>query len=91
MQQLEFKFFWPLTEQIPLELDYTNCAKPNFSDRISTSSPIYVISNGLNKSVIITGSNFVLDVEKTIIKTQKEIPLYRKMLYKLLGFTWERK
>ena len=25
-EQLEFKFFWPLTEQIPLDLDYTGCA-----------------------------------------------------------------
>lgn len=91
MQQLEFKFFWPLTEQIPLDLDYTNCAKHNFKNFISTSLPIYVTSNSLNGSVIITGSNFVLDVENTIIKTQKEIPFYRKMLFKLLGLTWEKK
>lgn len=25
MQQLEIKFFWLLTEQIPLDLDYTPC------------------------------------------------------------------
>lgn len=25
MHQLEIKFFWPLTEQIPLDLDYTPC------------------------------------------------------------------
>jgi len=24
MQQLEIKFFWPLTEQIPLDLDFTH-------------------------------------------------------------------
>jgi len=23
-EQLEFKFFWPLTEQIPLDLDYSS-------------------------------------------------------------------
>ena len=29
MTQQEIKFFWPLTEQVPLELDYTNCYKPS--------------------------------------------------------------
>jgi hypothetical protein len=28
MQQQEIQFFWPLTEQIPLALDYTDCDKP---------------------------------------------------------------
>ena len=28
MQQLEIQFFFPLTEQIPLALDYTECDKP---------------------------------------------------------------
>jgi hypothetical protein len=28
MQQLEIEYFFPLTEQIPLDLDYTDCDKP---------------------------------------------------------------
>jgi len=28
MQQLEIQYFYPLTEQLPLDLDYTNCDKP---------------------------------------------------------------
>jgi len=28
MRQLEIQYFYPLTEQIPLELDYTECVKP---------------------------------------------------------------
>jgi len=28
MRQLEIEFFYPLTEQIPLALDYTDCDKP---------------------------------------------------------------
>jgi len=31
MQQLEIKFFWPLTEQIPLDLDYTGCESSKLS------------------------------------------------------------
>lgn len=28
MQQLEIQYFFPLTEQIPLDLDYTDCETP---------------------------------------------------------------
>ena len=36
MHQLSIDFFWPLTEQIPLDLDYTDCEKPKlYSDTIS--------------------------------------------------------
>ena len=28
MTQLEIQFFWPLSEQIPLALDYSGCDKP---------------------------------------------------------------
>jgi len=39
MQQLEIQYFFPLTEQIPLDLDYTHCDKP----KLYTST---IISNG---------------------------------------------
>ena len=29
--QLEIQYFWPLTEQIPLDLDYTECNQPKYS------------------------------------------------------------
>ena len=29
MTQQEIQFFWPLTEQVSLELDYTDCHKPS--------------------------------------------------------------
>ena len=90
MPQLEIKFFWPLTEQIPLDLDYTNCTKPNIVDTTSLGR-IILSNNSINNSVIISSSNFVLDVEKTIIRTKEKIPFYRKILYKLLGLTWEKK
>lgn len=90
MTQLEIKFFWPLTEQIPLDLDYTNCTKPNIG---STTFPNYYImsNNSVNGATIFTTSNFVFDVERTVIRTREKIPFYRKLLYKLLGLTWEKK
>jgi len=37
MTQLEFQFFWPLTEQIPLDLDFTEpdeCSRERFRREI---------------------------------------------------------
>lgn len=57
--QLEIQYFWPLTEQIELDLDYSNCHKPKIE-----SSPIigslYTIGDG-NITTMISGSNLVLE------------------------------
>jgi hypothetical protein len=85
MQQLEIKFFWPLTEQIPLDLDYTGCDKP----KIFTTLPI-INSTG---SYTLTASNggtitstFNIDLDKTPMIVSGNVPWYRKALFKLLGF-----
>jgi hypothetical protein len=46
MKQLEIEFFWPLTEQIPLDLDYTDCDSPKYywTDAITNNSVL--MSNG---------------------------------------------
>lgn len=51
MRQLEIDFFWPLTEQIRLDLDYTPCEKYQQELRAkeltsSVLSGAYLISNG---------------------------------------------
>jgi hypothetical protein len=46
MIQQEIQFFWPLTEQVSLDLDYTDCYKP----------PIYSNITGYNTSDTITYS-----------------------------------
>jgi hypothetical protein len=51
MYQQEIEFFWPLTEQIKLDLDYTECDKP----KLWTTLPI---SNGGTGYVLMsTGSD----------------------------------
>lgn len=89
MQQLEIQFFWPLTEQIPLGLDYTNCAKPKLAMPINSNT--ITISNGGTSLTTITASRLQLDVDTTVIKTKIKPPLIRRWLYKLLGLKWEIK
>jgi hypothetical protein len=88
-QQTEIQFFFPLTEQISLELDYTGCAKP-----ITT---VYTYP----RSVSLTGVDFVnypttwttsinVDTNNITITSKNIPPLYRRVLYKLLGINWKQ-
>jgi len=94
MQQLNIDYFWPLTEQIPLDLDYTDCAKPQLTYSIDNT----IGSDGFTFNVndawgttSITTSRLHLDVDTTVIKTNTKPPLIRRGLYKLLGLKWEIK
>lgn len=88
MNQLEIKFFWPLTEQIPLELDYTGCEAP----KLTTSGGISVgKTTGLYVS---TGTTSItpflrIDNENLTVAFSKKQPWYRKWIYKLLGIKME--
>ena len=63
--QLEIKFFWPLTEQIPLELDYTDCEKPK----------LYVPHNSIGYTIAgTTGATWVTtstDISAATLKVAK--------------------
>lgn len=95
--QLEFKFFWPLTEQIPLDLDFTGCEK----QKIYSYGTVVDVGNGgtgytLNAAnwttTSITASSLTLDIDIIkMIKTSGKPPLIRRWLYKLLGLKWEIK
>ena len=93
--QLEFKFFWPLTEQIPLDLDFTGCEK----EKIYSYGTVVGVGNGTGYTLnaanwtttSITAANLTLDVDTTTIKTSGRPPLIRRWLYKLLGLKWEIK
>ena len=91
MQQLQIDFFYPLTEQIPLDLNYEGCEIPRYNIGIIDTGKLYVIgSNGLTNTTI-SASHLILDVETTKIKVKEEPNFCRKVLYKCLGLQWEKK
>ena len=98
MRQIEIDFFWPLTEQIPLDLDYTDCAKPQLSmpwnnAMLSDSGQVFSIGStgnvGWSNSIV--ASNLTIDVGTTVFKVEDKPPLYRRVLYKLMNIKWEKK
>lgn len=89
MQQLEISFFWPLTEQVPLELDYSNCEKPKlYSNNIIGTNGSYGFNTGSTYTTQIVG-NFSIDADKTTFKTSKKPNIIRKMLFNAMGIKLE--
>ena len=91
MYQQQIEFFWPLTQQIPLDLDYDNCERPvNW-----TTQTITISSGGMSNTIVShmppawTTSSFRLQENTTTMVVQKEPNFIRKFIYKLIGFKWE--
>ena len=88
MKQIELEFFWPLTQQIPLDLDLP----PSIS--IPTISPMTVgtalYSIGGTSSTNITG-RLSVDIGSTVFRVEKKPNIIRRGLYKALGVKWEKK
>ena len=82
--QQEFQFFWPLTEQIPLDLDYAPCEPPKLTVTHDTDVGVALYPTGAWGTV---GAVTIKAQELTI--TTPHMPWYRKLAYKLLGFKWE--
>ena len=91
MRQLEIEFFWPLTEQIPLGLDYINCTKPKLSMPYENGPINSYYFAPTNTTTSIMAGNLTVDVGTTVFKVKEEPPLYRKVLYKLMNIRWEKK
>ena len=89
MQQLSIDYFWPLTEQIPLALDYTDCAKSQLTMPINSGQ--FVIANGGTWITTLVASNLSLDVDTTTIKMKEKPGLCRRTILKCLGLKWEIK
>ena len=86
MYQAEFEYFFPLTEQIPLDLDYSNCILPNLFTSIG-SFPIGSFPIGSWGTT--TTTSFTLREDTTTMIVMKKPNLIRKWLFKMLGFKWE--
>ena len=91
MYQQEIQFFWPLTEQIPLDLNYENCAKPKLTTPIDTNGITYTTGAWDTGTVSITASHLNLDIDTTVVKVKETPNLCSRIIYKCLGLKWEKK
>ena len=97
MNQLEIQFFWPLTEQIPLELDHSNCYKPKINTNTSGTflcSPggSYVLTTGTTSTYALHVDGKVsMDADKMTFRTSKKPNIFRRMLFNVLGIKLEKR
>lgn len=98
MTQLEIEFFYPLTEQLSLDLDYSNCEKPKLFTPISNNVLSYITTGSITNSTTIQfrptaesvgyweiGKGLQLHNEK------KPNKLNQKMTKMFFGWNWKDK
>jgi hypothetical protein len=99
MQQLEISYFFPLTEQIPLELDFKPCADYAEEHRKKQNYTGYTLNNwnvtGATTWTTISNNlgnpSFTINVDAmpiTII-SKKKPNFIMKFIYKSMGMKWK--
>jgi hypothetical protein len=102
-RQTEIEFFWPLTEQIPLDLDYgpthlyyraqgiAGVHSMPIQGSIYEYTTVAMAPNTTTLSVQPQNSVGQLNIGGIQIGMEEEPKWYQKVLYKLLGFNWKNK
>jgi hypothetical protein len=93
MIQTQIQFFWPLTEQIPLDLDYGPTHLHFRAQGIAGISSMPIGGSIYEFKPTITSYTTCINIDQTnitVISKNKQ-PLYRRVLYKLLGINWKQK
>jgi len=88
MNQIELQFFWPLTEQMPLDLDYSVCEKPKTTVGVCAIDSQTIEFNEFNSSLNYI-TTFTID-DNVVIKTKK-LSWFGRLLYSTMGLKWEQK
>lgn len=88
--QLEIQYFWPLTEQIELDLDYSGCntkyTSIGYSNAVLSSAFQGDIHWGNGNNAGQMAMRIPIDM---IFLVEKEPNFIRKLIYKLIGLKWE--
>ena len=97
--QLEIKFFYPLTEQIPLELDFKLCLdyeERKRKESLYTGNRIDYWGNGAGLIYTTTSSviasSFTIDMDKIPITIQSKYRpnIIKRLIYWSLGMKWKK-
>jgi len=90
MYQLEIEYFFPLTEQIPLDLDYGPTHLHFRAQGIAGTSSMPILGSTYEFTSTPTWTTSInVDTNDIVITSKHKQPLYRRVLYKLLGINWK--
>jgi hypothetical protein len=105
-RQTEISFFWPLTEQIPLDLDYgpthlhfrakgiAGVHSMPIGGSIYEFTTVSTVASTINTPTLsVHPQNSVgqLNIGGIQIGMEKQPTWYQKIIYRLLGFNWKNK
>lgn len=98
-KQFEIQFFWPLTEQIELDLDFKPCLQYEEEQRKKQLYTGYTLdswSNGTGTTWVtavntIGNPSFTINVDQCpiTIVSKKKPNIIKKFIYKTLGMKWK--
>lgn len=103
LYQKEIEFFWPLTEQIDLHLDFTRTHEYDQQkyklSLTNQSSQVLTISNGSTTSTWVSAGEMTvpklstqgLETPEITFTLNKKPFIIKRMMFKLLGFKWKVK
>jgi hypothetical protein len=92
MYQQQIQFFWPLTEQIDLDLDYHECEKPklySLGTTVAFNNPTWTTNIAPQLTVEPINSVGQLSIGGIKVGMESEPKWYQRLLYKALGFNWK--
>lgn len=101
-QQLEIKFFFPLTEQIPMDLDFTESDRYVEKLKKERWESLHGVTSGitytlLDNSKITTPiwqnpiGELTVEADNIVFKVKKKPNLFKRGIYKLIGLKWRVK
>lgn len=95
MKQLEIEYFFPLTEQIPLDLDFSQCLPHQYWYRAQGIAGLHgpVPTGMVYKVSEPIASSFCIDIDQTplTVLSKNKPNIFRKFLYKIMGVKWKAK
>jgi hypothetical protein len=84
MQQLELKLFWPLQEQLALDLDYQELpATINWTNLTVATGSFFVASSNISDGV------FAINTDEVVFRTKRKQSLFQRLFFRLLGLRVE--
>jgi hypothetical protein len=104
MMQQEIQFFWPLTEQVDLDLDFSQCSPHEYYLRVQGigregpfptgmvfKEPTWTTNIAPQLTVSPINSVGQLSIGGIQVGMESEPKWYQRLLYKALGFDWKKK
>jgi hypothetical protein len=90
MNQIEIEYFWPLSQQIPLDLDYP-VIETSSRFLTGTSLPLSFGGTGSTSSFYTSTGKLTVNVDHMVFKVEKKPNIIRRGLFRVLGIKWEKK